>query len=99
MANSIDDFLSKASSEQREKFESMVKDATSGEQMSESERIAKQAKETNDISQRNDPTKGHEQAQKAPNAVDNALSGEAKTATATQGQTLAKQGVTIEKDR
>ena len=33
MANSIDDFLSKASPEQREKFESMVKDATSGKQM------------------------------------------------------------------
>lgn len=99
MANSIDDFLSKASPEQREKFESMVKDATSGKQMSESERIAKQAKETNDISQKNDPTKGQVQTPKEGNAVDKVLSAQGKEGAKEAGQTLVRQGVTPDKER
>jgi len=99
MANSIDDFLSKASPEQREKFESMVKDATSGKQMSESERIAKQAKETNDISQKNDPTKEQVQTPKEGNAVDKVLSAQGKEGAKEAGQTLVRQEVTPDKDR
>lgn len=81
MSNSIDDFLSKASPEQREKIEAQIKDAASLNPMSESDRIAKRAKETNDIAQRNDPTKGQQQyptqePQKTQNSVDNALTKE-----------------------
>lgn len=96
MPNSIDDFLAKASPEQREKFEAQVKDAASGKPMSEAELTAKQAKETNDISQRNDPTKVQDQTSgQAPNAVDRAIDSKTKSEVAQIGKDLQKSEVSI----
>lgn len=103
MANSIDDFLAKASPEVREKFEADVKDATSGKQMSESERIAKQAKEANSITEHNDPNKGQvqspQEAQKDQNAVDKALVPQVKAETKQIGQTMEKHLSPPQNDR
>lgn len=98
MANSIDDFLAKASAEQKEKFEAQVKNAVTGRQ-TEAERNAALAQKT---ALRNDPTKGHEQtpqeAQKAQNAVDRALSQQDKAEVKQVGQDLQKAGVSIPKE-
>lgn len=100
MANSIDDFLSKSSPEQKEKFDAMVKDAVLPKvQQTEAERNAALAQKT---ALRNDPTKGQEQTpqetQKAQNAVDRALSQQDKAEVKQVGQDLQKAGVSIPKE-
>lgn len=91
MANSIDDFLAKSSPEQQDRFKALVKDAVTGRQ-TEAERNAESAQKT---ALRNDPTKGQEQtpqeAQKAQNAVDKALTPQVKAETKQIGQTMEKQ--------
>jgi hypothetical protein len=56
-------------------------------------------KEAEKVTERNPPAQGTQQPPQQENAIDRVLSEKAKAATTEQGQTLAKQGVTAEKDQ
>ena len=96
MANSIDDFLSKSSQAEQDKFKALVADATN------KDTTPQNVKEAQKTAEKNDPTKGIEetpqQAQTAQNAIDSALDRQTKAATMEEGQNLSKEGVAPAKD-
>ena len=92
MENSIDDFLSKSSQAEQDKFKGLVADAVN------KDATPQNVKDAQKTAEKNDPTKGNEQTpeqtQTAENAVDRALDKQTKGQVVEIGQTLSKEGVT-----
>jgi hypothetical protein len=93
MANSIDDFLSKSSQAEQDKFKALVADAVNKDATPQK---AKEAEKTSDAYASNDiNNRTPEQAQQSKNAIEQALDKQAQAKVAEIGQTLSKEGVTV----
>jgi hypothetical protein len=93
MSNSIDDFLSKSSQAQKDKFNALVADAVNKDATPQK---AKEAEKTSNAYASNDiNNRTPEQAQQSKNAIEQALDKQAQAKVAEIGQNLSDKGVKV----